>query len=693
VTDRPDPIEAWRDVSASVARSTGYRAGRAAHRWSGLASIGAMTVALAIVVVGLALRPATSGIGTTGPVSAAADDGIFRLELMTPRGTYEPGYPIAPVASLTYLGPDGAITVQHDTSPVQFRIEEVGGSRATGGGSRLICGSTNLIKDAPLDVPFAKAGSPTDDPAAGFDQAWYADQKLTLPIGTWRIVASIDLGVGGCTPSHHLSVANTVRVVASTGDGPVVDVAQDDAFRLELTTPRRTYTPTDAIDPVATVTFLGPAAETSIHHGGSIVGFDIEEVDGSRTLYGGTTAVCATSTIRGDMSPAFPFTKSGPIGGAFDRAWFDDPALHLPVGTWRIHAYTTITTDDGPAPSDGSFTCGTKGHGLEATNVITVAGNGEPSPSPIVAPSPSITASSPEPTANTDPVSRSVDDGVFQLTLTTPQGTSGPEDAIQPIAAVTYLGPSAETTMYHASSPVGFRIDEIGGTRQMGGAMALPCLHTAARKDMPLPYPFEKAGMIGQGFDEAWYRDPVLHLPVGVWRIRAYLDIDLTDGTTTCGGTHHHLEVENLISVVDVATTGPAPSVSADGARAVATVEALEAAVAANDPDAAWALLSPWSQTAMGSRAFYDTVVRATAADPKPLVVGPPSQDPDLLSVAFLGDRANDITASADMSRAFVVSVRDPSTNGAAAATTNLVAAPLLADGTWRVWLDASSGG
>ncbi len=95
----------------------------------------------------------------------------------------------------------------------------------------------------------------------------------------------------------------------------------------------------------------------------------------------------------------------------------------------------------------------------------------------------------------------------------------------------------------------------------------------------------------------------------------------------------------------------------------------------------------------MGSRAFYDMVVRATAADPRPLVVGPPSQDPDLLSVAFLGERANDVAANADMSQAFVISVRDPSTDGAAAATANLVAAPLLADGTWRVWLEASSGG
>ena len=114
--------------------------------------------------------------------------------------------------------------------------------------------------------------------------------------------------------------------------------------------------------------------------------------------------------------------------------------------------------------------------------------------------------------------------------------------------------------------------------------------------------------------------------------------------------------------------------------------------MAANDSDAAWALLSPWSQTAMGSRSSYDALVRATAADARPLVIGPPSQDPELLGVGFLGDRAKDLAANADLSRAFLVSVRDPSTDGAAAASTILVAAPLRADGTWRVWLDVSSG-
>ncbi|HLO36170.1 MAG TPA: hypothetical protein VK194_08810, partial [Candidatus Deferrimicrobium sp.] len=489
-----------------------------------------------------------------GPVTAEASDGMFRLELATPHGTYEPGYPIEPVASLTYLGPDASVAVRHTTSLVQFRIEEVDGPRRMGGGSRLVCASTVLRKDAPREVPFAKAGAPTTDAAEGFDQTWYEDPTLTLPVGTWRIVASIDLGVDGCVPTHQLSVSAEIHVVAANGNGPVTDQADDGVFRFELSAQRRIYAPTDAIEPVAIVTFLGPAAEMPIHRAGSIVGFEIEEVGGdNRTLYPGIAPTCASDVVRRDAPLTIPFVKSGEIGGAFDRAWFDDPALRLPVGTWRIRAYTTISSDDGPAPSDGSFTCGTRGHSLEVAVVITVRGDAGPSrvPSPPEASPPLSPAAiaSPSPPTDPGPVIETAEDDEFMFDLTTPRRIYGPGDAIEPVATVRYLGPNEETTLYHAASPVGFIVEEIGGDRRMEGGMDLPCLRTPIRADRPLAYPFEKAGTTEHGFDAAWYQDPVLRLPAGTWRIRAYLDVSVTDSTATCGALNHHLEVENVIAV------------------------------------------------------------------------------------------------------------------------------------------------
>jgi hypothetical protein len=339
VIERPDPIEAWRDVSQAAARSTGYRTDRPARRWSGMASIGAMTMALAIIVVGLVLRPAASGIGTTGSVTATAEDGTFRLELTTPHAIYGPGGAITPVGRVTYLGPDGTITVQHSHSQLVFQVDEVGGKRQMEGGSRDSCESTSLVQGVPLDVPFAKSGSP-DDPAKGFDLAWYTDPTLTLPVGTWRITVNMEFRVGGCGGTgHELRVSNVIRVVAPTGDGPVVVVpsripsvapttspattpstvpfsnepvsgsVHDGVFRLDLKTPHGIYGPGDVIKPVATLFYVGPQSDVTFGHGAPTISFRIEEVGGNRVMDGGVDDVCLSTTLaRGQPAP-FTFIK------------------------------------------------------------------------------------------------------------------------------------------------------------------------------------------------------------------------------------------------------------------------------------------------------------------------------------------------------------------------------------------------
>ena len=369
-----DPIEAWRDVSASAAASTGYRAGRAAGRGSVLASIGTMTVALAVVVVALMFRP-TSGIGTTGPVTATAEDGMFRLELTTPRGIYGPDDAIEPVATVTYLGPDADVRIFHSTHPIGFLIEEVGGERTAGGGTRLPCRSTHLMKGEPFAQPFWKGGSP-DEP---FDQAWYEDPVLRLPPGTWRIVAMLNSKVGdGCTgEAHRLEVANVIQVVdglpspvatpafpapssslersptatdsgpaespsaepaeSAPSEGPVTGAADDGMFRLELTTPSGIYGPDDAIEPVARLTYVGPSATVTFGHSDPAVSFTIGEVGGSgRQMTGGADDVCLSTTLRRGEASTIRFHKSGQTDMGFDLAWFQDPVLRLPPGTWRI---------------------------------------------------------------------------------------------------------------------------------------------------------------------------------------------------------------------------------------------------------------------------------------------------------------------------------------------------------------------
>ena len=145
-------------------------------------------------------------------------------------------------------------------------------------------------------------------------------------------------------------------------------------------------------------------------------------------------------------------------------------------------------------------------------------------------------------------VGATAEDASFRLVLTTPQTTYRAEDAIEPVASVTYLGPNATETMFHAAYPVGFQIKEVGGMRLMGGGMDTPCLRTELAKEEAVVIPFSKAGSPDDpkaGFDRAWYEDPVLRLPTGTWQIIAQLDVSLGD----CGGEPHQLTVENVIVV------------------------------------------------------------------------------------------------------------------------------------------------
>jgi hypothetical protein len=153
-----------------------------------------------------------------------------------------------------------------------------------------------------------------------------------------------------------------------------------------------------------------------------------------------------------------------------------------------------------------------------------------------------------EPPRTPGPLGATAEDASFRLALTTPRTTYGTEDAIEPVATMTYLGPRPAETVFHAAYPIGFRIEEVGGPRLMGGGMNQPCLRTELAKGGSAVLPFAKAGSPDdptQGFDLAWYEDPVLRLPAGTWRIFASLDVFIGD----CGGERHQLTVENIVLV------------------------------------------------------------------------------------------------------------------------------------------------
>ena len=411
-------------------------------------------------------------------------------------------------------------------------------------------------------------------------------------------------------------------------------------------------------------------------------------------MNGGMTAVCAADSIRRDTPLSFPFEKSGAIGPSFDAVWFGDPVLHLPAGTWRIKAYTTISTDDGPPPSDGSFACGTRDHGQEASTVITVSGDPDilpsapPSANPTAEVSPSPSAAAPDRpivSPSPGPVSGSVTDGSFRLDLTTPTGIYAENEMIMPVATLTYVGPDPTVTIEYGEPYVTFAVEEIGGVGRLAGSGSEVGSTATLARGVPTKIPFALA------LDQAWLADPVLKLPPGLWRITATFSAVIPGlGAFPIGS--HRVSVENVIAVVGASKDGPAPSPSGppDLQVAGALVAKFEDALSSGHADSVWTWLSPWSQHAAGSLAQFEQQYTRPAGAPA-VEIGQPTQDPAMLTEAFLGARAADIAARADPAGTFVVSVRDPGIDGAAAATTNLVVARTV-DGTWLIWLDVPVG-
>jgi hypothetical protein len=300
------------------------------------------------------------------------------------------------------------------------------------------------------------------------------------------------------------------------------------------------------------------------------------------------------------------------------------------------------------------------------------------------------------------PVVDTVEDARFRLTLTTPRGVFGTDEAIEAVAKLTYLGPLPNETIFHAMSPVAFMIEEVGGSgRTMGGAMEQPCLHTALSRDVSLALPFAKAGVPTSdplsGFNQAWYEDPVLRLPAGRWRIVAGLDAYIGE----CGGEAHSLTATNVIDVTEAPASTPSPSpaiadptaLAGDGAIANSVAQEYESARADSTSrlDVAWQLVAPWSREIIGGGTYADAEQRFNRAVGSQFVLKTPTRDGKLFDMTMLEDRGAAVRASGDESRAFTVVVDYPDAPVGVARTRVLVLAPLK-DGTWRVWLDAAPG-
>ena len=97
-------------------------------------------------------------------------------------------------------------------------------------------------------------------------------------------------------------------------------------------------------------------------------------------------------------------------------------------------------------------------------------------------------------------------------------------------------------------------------------------------------------------------------------------------------------------------------------------------------------MLSAYSQSLIGSLARYEQAEKAyNASGGTTFKFQEPTQDPDLLAPAFLGQAYADAQAKADIGRAWLVFVEHPNLGSASAATIGMLIAPI--DEHWYVWI------
>ena len=165
----------------------------------------------------------------------------------------------------------------------------------------------------------------------------------------------------------------------------------------------------------------------------------------------------------------------------------------------------------------------------------------------------------------------SMTDGVFTLTIRSPQDHYRPGESIDVAATLEYV---RDGSIVASSSPdvVGFGVEQIGGPHRVDPGTRLSCRQSSFERGQPELYPFGKSGgfypeMPDADFIRAYLNisgtvvDPALRLPAGTWSIFAVTG--LAEGE--CGGTVRHnlrASITVVVEGADASTAEPSTLVA-----------------------------------------------------------------------------------------------------------------------------------
>jgi hypothetical protein len=165
------------------------------------------------------IPPEPTGPEVTGsPLRSEDTQGSFVLSVEATQDRYRAGQLIEIVATLSYTGAEAeVVALGSGNSLVVFALEGGDPPVQIDPAYTTDCFPHRVTPTQPLIFPFGKSGSSSpEDPDYAFRQAYFLDQELRLPAGTWTVRASggfyvgSDCGEGGL---HSLEAEVTFTVL------------------------------------------------------------------------------------------------------------------------------------------------------------------------------------------------------------------------------------------------------------------------------------------------------------------------------------------------------------------------------------------------------------------------------------------------------------------------------------------------
>lgn len=177
-----------------------------------------------------------------------------------------------------------------------------------------------------------------------------------IPVLAVLVIGTVIAGLANLGPFAPESTAT-----ADPPNGPVVATTSDGLFELTIRSTKARYVADEPIEIEASLTYRG-SDPIQIAHGqgarGTALGFGIDEpVLGDLRLTPGVLESCERSTLEPGAPLNVAFEKSGGFSGedpraAEYRAYFEDPVLRLPVGTWHVFAVADFFIEECSAEAD-----------------------------------------------------------------------------------------------------------------------------------------------------------------------------------------------------------------------------------------------------------------------------------------------------------------------------------------------------